>query len=126
MMFDLNKQVIFLKEGAKESFDDAQYLIKGNRVSLGLFAVHLALEKAIKVYVIEKTKEMPPRIHNLLTLANLASLELTPEQERLLIELNTFNIQGRYPDVETKAPSKSQVESIFNRAKDVFEWLMRL
>jgi hypothetical protein len=42
-----------------------------------------------------------------------------------LIELNTFNIRGRYPDIETKAPSKEQVESTLDQAKDVFEWLMQ-
>ena len=124
-MFDIVKHVALWKEGAQESLDDAQYLINGGRVTLGLFALHLALEKAIKAQIVEKTKEMPPRIHNLLTLANVVPLTLTPEQERLLIELNTFNIRGRYPDMETKAPSRTQVESILDLAKDVFEWLMR-
>ena len=124
-MFDIEKHVDLWKEGAKESLDDARYLINGGRVTLGLFALHLALEKAIKAQIVEKTKEMPPKIHNLLTLANVIPLTLAPEQERLLIELNTFNIRGRYPDMETKTVSRKQAESTLNQAKDVFEWLMR-
>lgn len=80
-MFDIKKQVNLWHKGAKESLDDAQYLIKDGRVTLGLFALHLALEKAVKALVIKKTEEIPPRIHNLLTLADLASLTLTPEKE---------------------------------------------
>lgn len=121
---DVGKHVVHWRDDAFSSWDDAQYLIKGGHVVFGLFAVHLALEKVIKTHVIKNTKELPPRIHNLLSLAALASFTLTPEQERLLAKLNTFNIRGRYSDVPMEKPTPAQAESIFQHAKEVFEWLI--
>jgi len=94
---DIDKHVARWREDALSSLDDGRYLITGKRVELGLFSIHLALEKAIKAHVVKNTKELPPRIHNLLSLAALASLTLTPEQERLLAKLNTFNIRAAIP-----------------------------
>ncbi|MBU4226104.1 MAG: HEPN domain-containing protein [Chloroflexi bacterium] len=121
---DIDKHVARWREDALSSLDDGRYLITGKRVELGLFSIHLALEKAIKAHVVKNTKELPPRIHNLLSLAALASLTLTPEQERLLAKLNTFNIRGRYSDVPMEKPTLAQAESIFKHAKEVFEWLV--
>jgi len=124
--FDALKHIAHWLEDALSSWNDAQYLIQDGRILFGLFAVHLALEKLIKAHVIKVTKELPPRIHNLLTLATLASLTLTPEQERLLAELNTFNIRGRYSDIPMERPTATQAESIFKQAKEVFKWLEEL
>jgi HEPN domain-containing protein len=124
--FDVYKQVKQWTEGALSSWDDAQFLIKSGRNVFGLFALHLAMEKLIKAHVIKTTEELPPRIHNLLTLASLASLSLTPEQELLLVELNTFNVRGRYSDTPMEQPTKDQTMFIFKQAKEVFKWLTEL
>jgi HEPN domain-containing protein len=66
---------------------------------LRLFAVHLALEKAVKAHVIRKTGKLPPKIHNLVRLSELAGLDISAEQRKVLSEINEFNIEGRYADV---------------------------
>ena len=124
-MIDVEKQVAHWRKGANDALDDAQYLILGGRITLGLFAIHLALEKAIKAHVIKKTNKMPPRIHNLLSLAQLISLPLSAEQERLLAALNAFNIRGRYPDMPGESPSFADAQTVLERAKEMFEWLMK-
>jgi hypothetical protein len=47
--FNVEKHIAQLREGATESWNDALYLVKGKRIFLGLFAAHLAIEKALKV-----------------------------------------------------------------------------
>jgi len=121
--FDVDRQIEHWLEDALSSWEDAQFLMKAGRIIFGLFAVHLALEKLIKAHVIKTTLELPPRIHNLLSLASLAALSLTPEQEVLLAELNTFNIRGRYSDTPIEQPTMAQADSIFRKAEEVFKWL---
>ena len=121
--FDVDRQIEHWLEDALSSWEDAQFLMKAGRIIFGLFAVHLALEKLIKAHVIKTTLELPPRIHNLLSLASLAALSLTPEQEVLLAELNTFNIRGRYSDTPIEQPTTAQADSIFRKAEEVFKWL---
>lgn len=60
----------------------------------------------------------------MLTLAALASITLNAEQERLLAELNTFNIRGRYSDIPVEPPSLEQAGSILKRAKEMYQWLV--
>jgi len=124
--FDVNAQVEHWLEDALSSWDDAQFLMEGDRIIFGLFAVQLALDKLIKAHLIKATEDIPPRIHNLLTLASLAALALTPEQELLMAELNTFNIRGRYSGTPMEQPTKAQAASMFKKAKEVFKWLIEL
>ena len=60
---DVEKQVTYWREGALATWGDALYLLRGKRIMLGLFAVHLALEKAVKAHVVKKTGKLPPKIH---------------------------------------------------------------
>ena|SRR5687768_12863918 len=95
--FNVEKQIAYWRDGALESWKDAEYNIKGGRIAFGLFAVHLTIEKALKAHVVKNTKKLPPTIHNLISLANLADLKLTSQQLQLFAELNPLNIEGRYP-----------------------------
>lgn len=97
--FNVEKQIAHWREGALLSWDDALYLLKGKRIMSGMFAVHLSLEKAVKAHVVKQTGKMPPKIHNLTRLAEIAELELSVEHKQVLAEINDFNIQGRYSDM---------------------------
>ena len=46
------------------------------------------MEKVLKAHVCKKTLDLAPRIHNLIRLAELSSLELSQVQKDLLAELN--------------------------------------
>jgi HEPN domain-containing protein len=48
--------------------------------------------------IVRKTGEMPPRIHNLLRLAETAGIESDPEQIHLLTRLSGYYIKSRYPE----------------------------
>lgn len=124
-MINVEKQVDQLRKSALEAWDNAAYLIKGKRIWLGLFALHLAVEKALKAHVIKETKDIPPFIHNLSKLAEIANLDLSEKQKNLLADLNPYYIRGRYQESLGSPASMSEVKSMMKQAKELFEWLIK-
>lgn len=86
--------------------------------------LHLAVEKLLKA-LCEHTRDLAPRIHNLVRLAELAELALTQDQVDLLAELNAFNIEGRYPDLALPVPTRSQAEDCLRRTEEMYTWLLQ-
>lgn len=125
-MMDISKQIAYWKDGAAKDLDFAGRLLERDQeVLYGLFFVHLALEKIIKAHVSKQTGEIPPRIHNLLSLAKLGKLELLQEQMDFLGKINLYNIEGRYPGMEFPTPSLERAIQYFERAKEITEWLIK-
>ncbi len=121
---DVEKHIAYWRDGAEECWKDVLHSMKGDRISLALFSTHLAVEKALKAHVVRKTKNFPPMIHNLISLARIAELELTPQQVDLFSELNPLNIEARYPGSVVQRPTKRQAELIIKHTKVVLEWLI--
>jgi HEPN domain-containing protein len=123
--FDIEKHIAYWRDGALESWKDAEYNIKGGRIAFGLFAVHLTIEKALKAHFVKNTRKLPPTIHNLISLANLAGLKLTLQELQLFAELNPLNIEGRYPGNIRKPLTRAEAVSIAKRTKVALEWLIK-
>lgn len=123
-MIDIQKQIAYWQNGAVEEWDLAQDLVKRNKTRHGLFFAHLALEKLLKAHICRHTQDLPPRIHNLTRLAELATLNLSQTQVDLLAEMNVFNLEGRYPDLSTTPLSKKEAKAYLRRAEEVYQWLM--
>lgn len=122
---DVEKQIAYWRDSALESWKDAEYNIKGGRIAFGLFATHLAVEKVLKAHVVKNIKKLPPMIHNLISLANLAGLKLTSQQLQLFAELNPLNIEARYPGNIREVLSKKEAQAIIRRTKVALEWLIK-
>jgi HEPN domain-containing protein len=123
-MVDMEQQVVWWRDGAAEDFAVAEELLASGRSRHGLFFLHLALEKAIKAHVCRHTRDLAPRIHNLVRLAELSGLD--PGQKRIdvLAETNAFNIEGRYPVLLPAPPTPVDARAYFARAREVFQWLI--
>jgi len=74
---------------------------------------------------VKNIKKVPPMIHNLISLANLAGLKLTSQQLQLFAELNPLNIEARYPGNIRKVLSKKEAQAIIRRTKVALEWLIK-
>jgi HEPN domain-containing protein len=111
---------------AEEDWGVACDLVDRTRVRHGLFFANLALEKAMKALVCRKTRDIAPRMHNLVRLAEVAGLKLQPSQLDVLAEMNSFNIEGRYPDSPSAPPSLLEARGYLKKAEEVFQWLMHL
>ena len=125
-MIDIDKQINFWRNSADEDWDVARDLVHRNRIRHGLFFAHLALEKALKAHVCYVTQDIAPRLHNLVRLAELAKLDIQPVQRDILAEMNSFNIEGRYPDSLSPPPSQDEARHYMTQTEEVFQWLISM
>jgi len=96
---------------------------------LELFLGHLVIEKLLKAIFIINTNENPPRIHDLLRLADMLELETTEGQKDTLDLITTFNMSARYPDYKQTFYKKCDCEFTSNNIKMIKElrvWLLSL
>jgi HEPN domain-containing protein len=124
-MIDVPKQIAYWRDGAQEDWAVARELVDRRRVRHGLFFAHLALEKALKAHVCIKTRQLAPRTHNLVRLAELVSLTLKPEHADTLAEMNTFALECRYPETLLPPPNETETRRYMARAEEVFQCLTR-
>ena len=122
---DINALVAEWKADALSSWDDARYLIEDRRITLGLFAVHLSLEKILKTHIIRQTGVLAPKIHDLIRLAQLAQVTLSAEQSDFLSRMNFYAIHGRYLGVKFPLPSQQMAREYLQTAKELIEWLAK-
>ena len=72
---------------------------------------------------------MPPKIHNLVRLAELSKIEIDDEQKFLLDKINDFNIQTRYPDYKLEFYKRCNTEytnEYLGKIKECYKWLSSL
>ena len=123
-MIDIEKQIDYWRNGANEDWEVAQELVERGRTRHGVLFAHVALEKAIKADVCRQTRDLAPRIHNLVRLAELSGIPARIEQMKVLAEMNVFNIEGRYPNSLSPPPKQAEARAYLSRAGEVFQWLM--
>ena len=122
-MVDVGKQIEYWRTGGDEDFAAAESLLEKDHLRHSLFFAHLAIEKMLKAHVTRQTREVPPRIHNLVRLAEMAGLSPDSEQERFLRSFDMYQMEGRYPDsayvsIDTKA-ARQKLAS----AGEMLKWL---
>ena len=112
---------------AEHDLDTAESLYEAGKYDWCLFVGHLVLEKMIKaIFVNTHDNEVPPKIHNLVKLAELASISLTLVQKIFLDEVNDFNLETRYPDFKFefyKLCTETYTKKYFDQIKDFHAWL---
>ena len=122
-MVDIREHIAYWRDGAKDDWEAAGQLVNGDKTRQGMFFAHLALEKLLKAHVCKKTGKLSPRIHNLIRLAEIAELELKPQDVDTLAEMNEFNLEGRYPITFVSPPTKKETQIYMKKAQGLFEWL---
>jgi HEPN domain-containing protein len=122
----IEEQIKFWVDSAKHDMTVAEHLFEKGDYSWCLFVGHLVLEKMLKAIYIRDSQRIPPRIHDLVRLAESTKLILDKEQKEFLFEVNTFNIEARYPDEKSKfyelCTNEFTTEN-FTKVKDMYQWL---
>jgi len=108
---------------AEEDWEVANQLIASDKIRHGLFFLHLSLEKILKAHVCHNTKDIAPRVHNLISLSELSGISFEQRQTEFLSEINPFNIEGRYPEVWGVVPSREEADKLIQKVKGIYEWL---
>lgn len=116
---DVQKQIDYWRSGSEQDLAAAYSLLRNEHLRHALFFAHLALEKILKAHVTQRTGRVPPPIHNLVRLVELAGLSLDSEQMNLLRDFNVYQIEGRYPGA-AEVPLKSDA------ARRDLEWAEKM
>lgn len=80
---NVEKQIQYWIDATNENVDVAEYLINGKKTVDCLFFSHLALETILKAHLTKFTKQTPPKIHNLISIADKANIELDAQTKLL-------------------------------------------
>jgi HEPN domain-containing protein len=94
----LKKQAEYWFLTAKHDYDTMISLFDSKRYSDALFYGHIVIEKSLKLVAVINNQAYAPAIHDLGILRQLASIDLSEHEIRLLKTINGFNIRARYPD----------------------------
>ena len=109
---------------AKYDLMTAKDMFKAGRYIYTVYMCHLAIEKALKAIINVSTGKTPPKVHNLIRLLQLASVNLNKEQREFLATINTAAITTRYPE-ELKIALEKFNRTIANdylvKSKDVIK-----
>lgn len=88
---------------ASDDWEAVEMLLKGKKYLQSLFFAHLVVEKLCKALWIKyNNNNVPPRTHNLIFLLSQTPIELAEEQSEFLLNLNRFQLEGRYPEYISK------------------------
>lgn len=117
-------------DSAQHDLESAISIFASGRYDWCLFVGHLALEKVLKaIFVARNNNTIPPKVHNLVRLAELSQIELNEDQKFLLDKINDFNIQTRYPDYKLafyERCTKEYAAEFLGSIKEYFTWFNSL
>lgn len=126
---NIEQHIKFWLDSAYHDLDAAESLFNAGKFDWCLFLGHLVLEKALKaVYVRDNSNEMPPRIHNLVKLAEATKLILDEDMKLFLDEITDFNLEVRYPDYKKefyKKCTRPFCEEKLALIKDFLQWIKK-
>jgi HEPN domain-containing protein len=111
---------------AENDLPVAESLFNNGHYVWCLFIRHLILEKILKAHYVKATGQTPPKIHDLVKLADKTNLALTGSHKLFLDEINDFQLEARYPDYKQslyKIADKNFTEEKFQQIKDMYSWL---
>ena len=89
------------------------------------FFAHLALEKMLRAHVCRKTRDLPPRLHQLLRLAERTDLTLSEAQRVFLARFDRHFLEGRYPGTLLAPLEADAARQEMQDAREMFQWLIR-
>lgn len=116
---------------AKADIEAAQTLLAKKSRSrwsniLALWHCQQAIEKLLKAIIVEKSGEVF-KIHDLGRLQELAKINLSEKELKMVLTLSNYYLKSRYPDLIYKSlpdPDAKKAKSIFKETKKLYLWLL--
>jgi len=110
-------------ESSQEDYIAARTLEERGHHRQALFFIRLALEKALKAQIVKRMQTLPPRLHDLTRLLEISGLELEPNDQELLEQLNPWLLGGMYGDPVKKVPDLYTVHDYLRDAEELLDCL---
>jgi HEPN domain-containing protein len=125
-MLNVGKQIEYWESGAESDLETADILIRNKKFIQGLFFCHLCIEKITKALLVKKTKEIPPKSHDIFYLADRAEIVLPQEKQSIIQILMRYQLEGRYPEYYPKPPSNEQSSIYFQETQSLLKWFREM
>lgn len=122
------QQITYWVNSANHDLDVAETLFQSAKYGWCLYIAHLVLEKLLKAHYVKNIGKAPPRIHDLVRLADITGVEFNEDTLEFLEGVNTFNISARYPDEKLKfykMCTQEFTQEQFRRIKDIHQCLLQ-
>jgi len=113
-------------EQADYDLDTAKDLFKSKRYIYAVFMLHLSIEKALKGLYQKRLGQVPPKVHNLILLANRVELDLTDHRRFFLAMLNDGSVATRYPEqiaLILKQYPRQRVRELLDQGQEMLTWI---
>jgi len=113
-------------EQADYDLDTAEDLFKSKRYIYAVFMLHLSIEKALKGLYNKKLGQVPPKVHNLIMLANRVELDLTDARRVFLTMLNDGSVATRYPEqiaLILEQYPRQRVRELLDQGQEMLAWI---
>ena len=113
-------------EQARYDLETAKAMLAAGRYLYVLFCCQQSVEKAIKGVIALRSGEMPPRLHNLMRLAEKAGLEVGESTAERLRALTAYYVQTRYPEEIRRLAAgvdRRLAEQALHQAEELLQWL---
>jgi HEPN domain-containing protein len=108
--------------------ETAEFMFQGGRYFYAVFMCHLSLEKALKGIYCAKLQDVPPKVHNLVSLISKTGINPPEALGKFIVKLNEANIATRYPESLEKLQknyTKTITGEIILNTKEVLAWIKR-
>lgn len=112
---------------AKEDLETATFLLRARKYLYVGFMCQQAVEKLLKGIICQELDILPPRTHNLISLADVIDARIADTQRILLSTLTEYYLNNRYPDVKmalSARMTKPVAEKLLRSTKEFLQWLM--
>jgi len=113
---------------AEYDIETAQVMLSSQRYIYCVFMCHLSIEKALKSLYVKNLAKSPSKTHSLVYLAQSIYLEFPQQIREFLERLDEVSVPTRYPEELEKLLkeySKDRTRTIFDKSKEVLEWLRK-
>lgn len=111
-------------ELAEADFESAKANLASQRFYITAFLCHQCVEKGLKALWIAQRRELPPKVHNLVELAE--ALSAYERFDTALLRLNPQYVATRYPDAANGVPSRNYnrelAEAFLRDAEEIMVW----
>jgi HEPN domain-containing protein len=122
-MNDIKKTIEYWLRSSDEDIVVARELIENGHFRHGLFWAHLSLEKVLKAHVSKYSGKHPPKIHNLMLLAEFGSLTLDSTTNEFLAGFDLYQLSSRYSHDDDFALGEDESLIELKNAEDTQRWL---
>jgi len=114
----MNKTDYWLKM-CDDDLDSAKYNLKGKKLLWVAFICHLVVEKSLKAVIASQTDKLPPKIHDLIKLAEKGNIidDLSEAQYNFLDYMTKYQIEARYPEYK----SMLAASLTYDKCKDIYK-----